>query len=125
MLSGMPATVLIVDDHDGFRSVARMLLESSGYEVIGEAEHGASALAAVRDLKPDLILLDIQLPDSDGFVLSRELADAGDPPAIVLISSREESDYGDEVSKAPVLGFIHKPELSGASLAAIEGVPRP
>ncbi len=121
----MAASVLIVDDHDGFRSVARLLLESTGYEVIGEAEDGASALTAARDLKPDLILLDVQLPDSDGFLLSREIENEDDPPAIVLISSREASDYGDEVAKAPVLGFIHKPELSGASLSAIEGIPRP
>ena len=114
----MQPTVLIVDDHAGFRAVARTLLERAGYEVIGEAGDGAAGIGAARELGPDLVLLDIQLPDMDGFAVAHELAGGDRQPRVVLISTREASDYGDEVANAPVAGFIHKPELSGASLAA-------
>ena len=75
----MNITVLIVDDHPSFRASARMLLEAEGFEVIGEAEDAASALRATSELRPDLVLLDVQLPDGDGFSvaeqLTRELTD--------------------------------------------------
>src|ERR1700726_226654 len=86
--------VLIVDDHAGFRSMARRLLQAGGYEVVGEAADGSSGLQAARHLRPDLVLLDIQLPDVDGCEVARWLAAEADPPAVVLISSRDAEDYG-------------------------------
>jgi DNA-binding NarL/FixJ family response regulator len=115
----MAARVLIVDDHPGFRMAARRLLELEGYTVIGEAADGLSALDEVRRLRPDLVLLDIQLPDFDGFEVCERLARAGDLPAVVLTSSRDPSDYGPCLNRTAALGFLPKAELSGAGIADI------
>jgi DNA-binding NarL/FixJ family response regulator len=115
----MAPTVLIVDDHAGFRSMARMLLEADGFHVIGEAADGASALASIREVRPDLVLLDVQLPDLDGFEVLRRLAGAKDHPRVVLISSREASVYGPRVSQSGAAGYLHKPDLSGDALRAL------
>jgi DNA-binding NarL/FixJ family response regulator len=112
-------TVLIVDDHPGFRSSARALLEAEGFDVVGEADNGVSALAAIGRLHPGVVLLDIQLPDIDGFEVAERLARAGDPPAVVLISTRGVSSYRRRLARSPVRGFISKSELSGNALAAI------
>jgi DNA-binding NarL/FixJ family response regulator len=110
--------VLIVDDHQPFRAVARELLESAGYVVTGEAADAAEALAAVAADAPDAILLDIQLPDRDGFSVARALA-ARDGPAVVLISSREAEDYGPRIAACGARGFIPKSKLSPAAFAAL------
>lgn len=110
--------VLIVDDHEPFRVVARALLERAGYIVAGEAANAAEALAAVASDSPDAVLLDVQLPDRDGFSVATALtATAG--PAVVLISSREAEDYGQRVSACGARGFISKSRLSAASFAAL------
>jgi DNA-binding NarL/FixJ family response regulator len=115
-------SVLIVDDHPSFRASARRMLEASGYSVIGEAADGETAIAVAGALDPDLILLDVQLPDLDGFeVATRIAALAGQAPAIVLTSSRERSDFGAAVAESPVRGFIAKSELSGETLAELAG----
>lgn len=116
-------TVLIVDDHPVFRGDARELLEAAGYEVVGEAADAGEAVAAARRLEPDVLLLDVQLPDLDGFAVARELALDSRPPRIVLVSSREGSDYGSQLRTSPAVGFIHKPELSRARLAELIGPP--
>ena len=118
---GVRPTVLIVDDHDGFRESARALLEAEGFTVVGDAADGAGAVAAVALLRPDLVLLDVQLPDVDGFAVAEQLAAGPDPPRVVLISSREAAAYGPRVDAAPVCGFLAKRELSGAALAALVG----
>jgi two-component system response regulator EvgA len=112
-------TVLIVDDHPSFRSTARFLLEAEGFEVVGEAEDGESALAAAGELRPDLVLLDVQLPDLDGFdVCARILRSAnGSAPAIVMTSSRDGCDFGRLVAESGASGFVPKAELTGAALA--------
>jgi DNA-binding NarL/FixJ family response regulator len=115
----MATSVLIVDDHPSFRASARMLLEAEGYEVVGEAEDGARALAAARDLRPDLVLLDVQLPDIDGFEVSSRLTANGDPPAVVLVSSRDSGDYGSLAGDSGARGFIPKAELSAAAIEAL------
>ena len=117
----MKKRVLIVDDHGGFRAGARALMEAAGYEVVGEAEDGASALAAVGQLKPDIVLLDVQLPDTDGFAVAGEIDASPDGPRVVLISTREASDYEGRLEDAPAEGFIHKPELSRARLEELVG----
>jgi DNA-binding NarL/FixJ family response regulator len=111
-------TVVIVDDHGGFRSSVRALLEAEGFEVVGEAEDGVSALAAVDQFRPGIVLLDIQLPDIDGFEVAERLAQASDPPAVVLISTRDISAYRRRLAGSPARGFITKSELSGNALSA-------
>jgi DNA-binding NarL/FixJ family response regulator len=112
-------TVLIVDDHPSFRGTARALLESEGFEVVGEAADGASAIEAAESLRPDVILLDIYLPDIDGFEVAAALTRNGTPTAIVLTSSRDARDFGPLVEQSGARGFIAKAELSGATLSAL------
>jgi DNA-binding NarL/FixJ family response regulator len=111
--------VLIVDDHDGFRSFARALLDAEGFEVVGEAEDASSALAAAAHLRPQVVLLDIQLPGINGFEVAEQLARAVDPPAVVLVSSRDISSYRRRLAGSPARGFISKGELSGSALIAL------
>jgi DNA-binding NarL/FixJ family response regulator len=115
----MGMTVLIVDDHPSFRASARTLLESEGYEIVGEAENGASAVKAAEALHPDLVLLDVQLPDLDGFEVSVLLQKLDDPPAVVLTSSRDGADYGRCIEYCGARGFVPKADLSGAAIAAL------
>jgi len=112
-------TVLIIDDHAGFRVQARALMEADGFSVVGEAVDGTAGLEAARTLRPDLVLLDIGLPDVEGFDVARELAVGGPPPLVVLTSSREASEYGPRLAVSRVLGFIPKDELSGAAIRAL------
>jgi DNA-binding NarL/FixJ family response regulator len=114
-------SVLIVDDHPSFRASARMLLECEGFDVIGEAEDGLSALDAVSRLHPDVVLLDVQLPDINGFEVAERLTANGGSPAIVLTSSRDVEDIGLLAGRVGVRGFIPKSELSGSALEALLG----
>ncbi len=117
-LSLMP-TLLIVDDHEGLRRFARALLGAEGFDVIGEAADGEAALAAVQALHPEVVLLDIQLPGIDGFEVAERLAGSPDAPCLVLMSSRQASDYGARMAESPACGFLPKHELSGAAVAAL------
>jgi DNA-binding NarL/FixJ family response regulator len=112
-------SVLIVDDHPSFRTSARRLLEADGFDVIGEAEDGHAAIAAAQQLQPDVVLLDVQLPDIDGFEVAARLAGLGLACAVVLTSSRNRAEYGSLVTENGVRGFVPKAELSGAALAAL------
>jgi DNA-binding NarL/FixJ family response regulator len=112
-------SVLIVDDHPSFRATARMLLEAEGYDVIGEAPDGLSAVDAARELRPDVVLLDVNLPDIDGFEVAARLTNGGGGPAVVLVSSRDGSDFGPLVARSGARGFISKGDLSGAALAEV------
>ena len=115
------ATVLIVDDHPSFRRFASRLLESAGYVVVGVAEDGASAIAAVRADCPDLVLLDVLLPDTTGFEVAKELAATPKRPLVVLTSSRSASDLGPLVHSGDAKGFISKRDLTAAALAELVG----
>jgi DNA-binding NarL/FixJ family response regulator len=117
------ARVLIVDDHAPFRSLARRLLVAGGFQVVGEAADGADALAAARDLAPDVVLLDVQLPDLDGFALAEELTGRHGAPIVVLVSSRARLDYGPRVDASRARGFIAKAELSGEALREVLSGP--
>jgi DNA-binding NarL/FixJ family response regulator len=112
----VPMTVLIVDDHDGFRESASALLEAEGFAVVGAVADGDAALAAVEHLRPEVVLLDVQLPELDGFAVAERLAATADPPSVVLISSREAATYGPRLRAAPARGFISKAELTGDAL---------
>jgi DNA-binding NarL/FixJ family response regulator len=119
----MPQTVLIVDDHARFRGFARRLLEADGFEVVGEAGDGASALAAVAALRPQVVLLDVLLPDTDGFEVAARIADSGTRTLVVLTSSREAADFGARLDRSGAHGFIHKDDLSAAALARLAEAP--
>ena len=113
----MPRTVLIVDDHPSFRATARALLEAEGFQVVGEAATGVEALSEAEALHPDIVLLDVQLPDLDGFeIASRLIGRNGREPDVVLVSSRDASDYGNLIAECGARGFVAKGELSGAAV---------
>jgi DNA-binding NarL/FixJ family response regulator len=122
-MSTVPQTLLIVDDHAGFRSSARALLEAAGrLVVVGEAGTGAEAIIAVQRLRPDIVLLDIALPDIDGFAVCESIM-AGETahPIVVLTSSRSPASYGSRLSASRARGFIPKDDLTAASLRALTG----
>ena len=112
-------TILIVDDNAGFRLSLRAILEAEGFVVVGEAGDGSSGIRDARRLDPDVVLLDIGLPDIDGFEVARQLAETVPPPRVVLTSSRQASEFGPRLAGASALGFIPKDELSGAALRSV------
>jgi DNA-binding NarL/FixJ family response regulator len=114
---GVSRTVLIVDDHPAFRASARTLLEDEGFEVVGEAPDGESALELARALEPDLVLLDVALPDLSGFDVAERLE--GGASKIVLTSSRQRADFGSRFRESSALGFISKDDLSAEALAEL------
>lgn len=99
--------------------MAGRLLTAAGFEVVGEAADGPATLRAVDELAPDLVLLDVQLSTEDGIDISRQLSRGTRPPDVVLVSSREASDYGSRLTDAPILGFISKRAFSGAALGSL------
>ena len=111
-------TVLIVDDHPSFRASARAILEADGFEIAGEAEDGESAIAAADRLHPDIVLLDVQLPDMSGFDVCHECGDL-DTTSVVLVSSRDATDLGSLIEKSGARGFVPKAELSGAAITTL------
>jgi CheY-like chemotaxis protein len=116
---GHMRTILVVDDHPSFRSTARALLHAEGFDVVGEAADGESALRAIARLRPDVVLLDVQLPDMDGFEVTARVLRDGRPPKIVLTSSRDAADFGPLVETSGAVGFVPKDALSGAAVAAL------
>ncbi|WP_377639132.1 response regulator [Oryzobacter terrae] len=117
----MARTVLLVDDHPGFRRMARLLLQSGGFDVVGEAASLAQALERARELEPDLVLLDVLLPDGNGADLADVLAGLPHPPGVVLTSSDENGGLGPRLATVPVLGFVAKDELTVARLVELFG----
>ena len=111
----MGPRVLIVDDHPSFRASARVLLEAEGFDVVGEAAGGRAALVEAGRLQPEVVLLDVQLPDIDGFDVASRLSN-GAGPDVVLTSSRDSSDFGPLVARSGARGFVPKAELSGARI---------
>jgi DNA-binding NarL/FixJ family response regulator len=115
---GVP-TILVVDDHPTFRATARALLEAEGFDVVGEAGDGEEAFAEIARLRPEIVLLDIQLPDMDGFEIAARLAREGSPAQIILTSSRDAADFGSLVGESTARGFVTKNALSGAAIRAL------
>ena len=118
----MAGRAIVVDDHAAFRASARRLLELTGYEVVGEAGDGASGLALARELEPELVLLDVALPDMSGFDVADALS--GGPSAVVLVSSRAPTDLGRRATNTGALGFIPKDRLSEDALLELVGPGR-
>ena len=116
----MRKTVLIVDDHPSFRASARRMLEANGYDVVGELDNGDGVVAAVEKLNPEVVLLDVRLPDIDGFEVTRRLLDAnGASPQIVLISSHDFTDLAEAVGASGARGFVAKSELSAEAISLV------
>jgi len=115
----MVRTVLVVDDHAGFRELARTLLEDGGYAVVGEAGDGATALRAVKTLHPDAVLLDVHLPDMDGFAVAAALAREEPAPRVVLTSADADEEVGSLLQRAGALGFVTKEALAGSRIGAL------
>jgi DNA-binding NarL/FixJ family response regulator len=115
----MAITLLIVDDHKSFRDAARRVLEAAGFEIVGEAANGESALEATSRLRPDMVLLDVQLPGIDGFEVASRLAERDDAPVVVMTSSRDAADFGPLVALSGARGFIPKADLSGPAIDAV------
>ena len=113
----MATSVLIVDDHARFRRSARRLLELEGYEVVGEAGDGSAALVAAAELRPDVVLLDVNLPDLTGFEVCARLRGTG--PQVVLTSDRDPSEIAPFAEEAGARGFVPKGSLSGPALARL------
>jgi two-component system response regulator EvgA len=108
-----------VDDEDRFRRLARLVLESDGYAVVGEAQDGDSALRAARELEPDVVLLDVHLPDCIGFELVARLAEERPDAAIVMTSTLDRADVEGMVESSGAHGFVPKAELSGSAIGAL------
>ncbi|MHB8658479.1 MAG: response regulator [Solirubrobacteraceae bacterium] len=115
----MITTLLVVDDHQGFRSFVSTLLDGERFSIAGVAEDGETALDAVNLLRPDLVLLDIQLPGMGGFEVAERLASGAYRPGVVLTSTREATDFGARLRNAPVLGFVPKNELSVEAISQL------
>lgn len=114
-------TLLIVDDHDGFRTFARDLLQEQGFDVVGEASTGSAGIRAAANLQPDVVLLDVMLPDLDGFAVCEQImADTGGPH-VVMTSSHDISSFRQSLQHSRARGFIAKSELSGPALVALLG----
>jgi CheY-like chemotaxis protein len=117
----MPCSVLVVDDDDCFRTLAARTLSSWGFAVVGEAATCAEGVARSDELRPDVVLLDIGLPDGDGLVLAQQLSALPWRPRVVLISS--DSDAANQVSARQMgaVGFVPKDDLPGPSLRRLIG----
>jgi DNA-binding NarL/FixJ family response regulator len=120
----MPRTVLVVDDSAPFRATARGLLEARGYDVVGDAADGAAGLAAARALRPDAVLLDVNLPDVDGMTVASQL-DGGDgyAPAVVLVSTLDAASFGSALESCGARGFVPKADLGSPRLIELLGPP--
>ena len=112
-------TLFIVDDHRGFRRMARRVLETAGFDVVGEAPDGETALDAIRELRPEVVLVDVQLPGIDGFEVASRLTANGNAPAVVMTSSRDGADFGPLVADSGARGFVPKADLSGPAIDAL------
>jgi DNA-binding NarL/FixJ family response regulator len=108
----MAASVVIVDDHAGFRAHARRFLECEGYRVVGEAADCAGGLATAAELAPDFVLVDVHLPDADGFELTARLVALPTPPDVVLTSSRDRAEMEECIEQSGACGFVPKSQLS-------------
>lgn len=125
----MPLRCLIIDDNAAFVAAARSVLNGPNFNVVGGARTVSEALRQVRDLAPEVVLVDVDLGEESGFALARQLAEAGgsDRPKLILVSAHPEEEFADLIAESPAVGFLAKSKLSPASLSALlnSGEPRP
>ena len=121
----MPPRIVIVDDDPSFLATVRLLLEAEGFVVVGEALSGLDGIALATELDPDLVLVDVNLPDIDGFEVVERLAQESAPP-VVLTSIRSADDFGNLVQRSRARGFIAKADITGEALTGfLEGRATP
>jgi len=106
----MPVRVLIVDDQEPFRMAARMVVEATdGFEVVGEAETGEDSVAMARELAPDLVLMDVNLPGINGLDATRQiLAEGKDSVVVLLLSTYEEEEYAPRAAECGAAAYVPK-----------------
>jgi DNA-binding NarL/FixJ family response regulator len=115
----MPPRCLIVDDNDGFREEMGALLEEQGLPVVGGAASGAEALQRIAEIRPDVVLVDIDLGGENGVELVRRIRQgpgSAGGPNVILISGHDGSEYADLIESSPALGFLAKTDLSAAAI---------
>ena len=117
----MRPRIVIVDDDPSFLGGLRVLLESEGFDVVGEALNGLDGVAAANRLDPDIVLVDVNLPDIDGFEVVERLAEGEGGPPVVLTSIHSAGDFGTLVEKSRARAFITKADLTGEALAGFLG----
>ena len=117
----MALRCLIVDDQPSFCEAARELLAGQGLEVVGCASSSAEALRSVRELQPDVALVDIDLGPESGFDLARLLAGSveGNAPRVILVSTHDEREFAKLIDSSPAVGFVAKTELSAERIYAV------
>lgn len=121
MASG--TSVLIVDDAQCFRRVARELLERRGYTVVGEADCAATALALAECLAPDAVLMDVRLPDANGFDLSAALTGCARPPAVLLVTAEPDLGSYALIEQSGARGLVAKEALAATDLRSFWPAP--
>jgi DNA-binding NarL/FixJ family response regulator len=104
----VPVRVLIVDDHPGFRARARALLESEGFEVVGEAGDGRTAVESARGLRPDIVLMDVRMPGLDGVQATERIVASGSPSRIIILTTFDLDEYAFAGLRAGASGFMLK-----------------
>ena len=121
MLLRVAVRLLIVDDNEPFLAASRAVLQGQGLEVIAVARSAAEGLLRAQLLRPDLILVDIELGEDSGFDLARQLADEGDTAdlRVILISTHPEDDFADLIRESPALGFVPKSDLSRSAIELV------
>ena len=116
MIAPVTGSVLLIDDDPAFRRLARQTLSGSGLTVVGEAATAAAGISAARSLEPEIMLVDVGLPDGDGISLARELSALPWGPRVVLTSVDPDAASPEEVRKSVAIGFVPKQDLPGSGL---------
>ena len=112
-------TLLIVDDHEGFRNTVAQMLHGDVFSVVGAIADGESAVDAIKEHRPDLVLLDVQLPGIGGFAVAERIAALATPPPVILTSTRDADDFGSRLQNAHVIGFLPKQDMSVVSVSRL------
>jgi DNA-binding NarL/FixJ family response regulator len=120
-MAQMTRSVLVVDDDPAFRSLAHRVLAAFDLAVSGEAGTAAAAIAAAGVLRPDGVLVDVGLPDRDGFAVARELAALPWRPRVVLTSSDADAATASDVDRSGAEAFVPKDQLPNAALDELLG----
>jgi two-component system nitrate/nitrite response regulator NarL len=120
MIATVPLSVLLIDDDPSFRVLAQRAIAGTGMSVIGEADTAREGVKAARDLQPDVVLVDVGLPDCDGITLARELSALPWGPRVILTSVDPDAATPDEVERSGASGFIPKHDLTGPGLKLLK-----